>query len=230
VAGRRRAWWTLDRIRQLLVAIGALVLLVGVALLAIAATRPTGEEQTVWFTAIAATLALVGLLAVGATVYFALPSYRELVDRERARPVPKIQFQLVDRDGSWFDIAHESINAVPRGGFEMRLLVHNAGDAVLRWGILNIQVPIECGIEVAEPERPGRVFFTARTPYASGDLYDGETVPCNCAVAERDYPPVHAFMYRVNVTPRSAGQWPVAAVLEGYPYVKGFARIYLDVP
>jgi hypothetical protein len=27
-----------------------------------------------------------------------------------------------------------------------------------------------------------------------------------------------------------AGRWPIVAVLEGYPYARGLARIYLEVP
>jgi hypothetical protein len=200
----------------------------GALLLVIASTRPSVDERNMWFTAIAAGLALLGLLAAGAAVYFALPSYRELVDRERARPLPELRFQVpYGASGEWRDVPHDTTVRVNHRDFSARVIVHNAGDAVLRWGILNIQVPVDCNIAPLESDA-GR--HRATTPFVSGELRPGETVSCSATVAERDFPPVHDFIYVVRVTPPKAGTWPLAAVLDGYPAVRGWTRIDVEVP
>lgn len=214
----------LDAARLGLFIAGALVVILGGAALVAAGSQSHLDEQAVWFTAIAAAVALVGLLAAGAAVYFAIPGYRDLRKQQRARPLPKVRFQFPDEHtGRWSDAAPDMPVARSTLKFSARVIVENLGDAVLQWGILNIQAPTVCSIESAEGDSSGH--HRSPTPFASQELYPGKICDCNATVVERDFPPTHSFIYNVNVTAPAPGRWPLAAVLDGYPAVRGWTRI-----
>jgi hypothetical protein len=225
-------WERWERIRAVVVMLSAVLAATALALLVIASTRGTSEAQVVWFTAVAAGLALAAFVGVVVTVVVAMPGYHELRKQQLAVPRLLVRFQFPESDGTWRDVEPESTTVVRRGEFETRVRVHNAGDAVLRWGILNIQSLIDCPITAID-ERP-KSHYTAKTPFESGELVTGQSVPCNATVAERDFPPVHDFLYVVKVSPPTAGRWPLAAVLDGYPgppeVDRASTRIYVEVP
>jgi hypothetical protein len=221
-----------DRTRVSLVAGGVVVLVGGALACAYAATRPHANDRAAWFTGIAAVVALLGLIAAGAAVYFALPGYRELVNQQSAKADMRLTFQLPDPKDSetWTDVPAESTAQVNTRDFLARVIVHNAGDAVLQWGILNIQVPIACTIQPLDASAH-KHHAQSVTPMVSGQLFDGETVPCNATIAERDFPPVHAFIYNVRIAAMGpATVWPIAAVLDGFPGERAWVRINIEMP
>lgn len=218
-----------DRIQVALIVAFVVVAAAGVAALIVASSRHPNDVQGVWFTAIGSIVALVALLAGIVAVLFAVPGYRALRAEQRTRAIPAVSIQYQDDEGKWISIDNDATVEMGSQIFTVRALVNNQGDAVLRWGILNIQVPLPCTIDTDEDNRPYQLHHKASTPFDSADLYDDRTVQCWCTVAERDYPPVHAFIYVVTITAKE-GTWPVAAVLEGAdPYVRASTRVYVRV-
>jgi hypothetical protein len=193
-------------------------------LLGFAANRPVGEAAE-WFTGAAVGLAAFALGAAVLTALFAYPDYRAFLERQHERPNMELSLQVRPaRNPTEF----ESINfdervQVPWRQFELRVVLHNAGNAVFRWAILNIQVPVPCKIEATDLDP--KVHYTSMSPGDSHELADGTTMPCNFTVAERDFPPGHHFLYHAEVTlDASKKEWPVVAVLDGYPAKRAWSR------
>jgi hypothetical protein len=213
------------KIRAVLVTLGLALVLGGfVAAFAIAMTKPA-DEAAAWFAAIAAA---IGLIAVAV----AFPAYRELRRRQREHPDMQVTIQVVpartEAAGLFVSLAMNEQVRVPNHNCDIRVLIHNAGDGVFRWGVLNIQAPIDCVIEPRDPSP--KTHYRSTTPGDSAELQPGQTVPCNFTVAERNFPPGHHFLYHVTVIPPHAGTWPIAAVLDGYPGPRAWTRAEIVTP
>jgi hypothetical protein len=213
-------------VRRGLVIAGVVVLAATVIAFVIAAQEETTDPEGAWFAGIAAGLTLLALLAGGAAIYFALPDYWTLLDTQRAKPEPTLLFQFREAPDSnhWIDANADTPKSINASTFEARLLVRNLGDAVLRWGILNIHVPVECTIKPVVSAGATSNHRPAASEFTCDQLYPGKAVPSRATVAERDYPPVHTFLYVVEITVPEPGEWPIAAILDGYPAVTATGR------
>jgi hypothetical protein len=217
----RRHW------RGGLATIVGLLILAGV--LAVAVTRHSAHEQNVWFAATGVAIGGLALIAAVVGVYLALPGYRDLVKAARQHAVPTLRMQVRTEDAQdWENVTPDAVVRRPHGPFYVRVIVHNDGDAVLRWAILNIQVPSTCGIEVLGEDHWPR-HFRVWTEGTSGELYPERATPCWFTAAERDFPPVHDFLYPVTVhPPGDPGVFPVAAVLDSWNAPREWMRIEVD--
>jgi hypothetical protein len=213
--------------------LGALLAaVVGVIVLFYVAAARSADEASAWFAAIAAGAGVIALVAAGAGVYIAFPSYRELVRRQKERPDMEVTIQVIparaEAAGAFISLGMNEEVQVANRAFAARIMLHNAGDAVFRWGILNIQVPESCGIHPVDHDRKSHYLSTSMG--TSAELEPGRDVPCNFTVAERDFPPGHHFLYHVEVTSAGEGKWPIAAVLDGYPGKRAWSRAEIRTP
>lgn len=214
-------------------AVGAIAIVASVFLAAavLAATQPA-DEAAAWYAGIAAVVGFTALLAALAGVIFAMPAYEELRQRQRERPNMQVTIQTVPAragpKGLFESLQRDERVQVPERSYQARVLLHNAGDGVFRWGILNIQVPSECRIHPTDHD--SKRHYSSQTPGDSGELEPGKVVPCNFTAAERDFPPGHHFLYHVVVEPPRAGTWPIAAVLDGYPGPRAWTRAEIVTP
>lgn len=196
-----------------------------VAAAVLAATKPA-DEAAAWYAAIAAVVGFTAVFAALAGVIVAMPAYQELRRRQGERPDMQVTIQVVPAragpDELFESLQRDEIVQVSQRPYEVRVLLHNAGDGVFRFGILNIQVPMECSIYPTDHD--SKQHYLSPTPGDSGELEPGKTVPCHFTVAERDFPPGHHFLYHVTIAPPQAGTWPIAAVLDGYPGPRSWTR------
>jgi hypothetical protein len=205
-------------------AVAVVVLVIGF-LFGFAVNRPTAEA-TAWLTGITAGLAAVALGVALATAVFAYPDFREFLRRQEEWPDMRLELQVIpaaaDAGGSFVTTRFNEPIMVASPEFDVRVILHNAGTGVFRWGILNIQVPVPCDIQPNDDEV--KKHYRSTTPGDSGELADGTTIPCNFTVAERDFPPGHHFLYHAHVRTSGRSEWPVAAVLDGYPGPRVWTR------
>ena len=189
-----------------------------------AINRPT-DEVTAWFAGIA--------VAVGtAALFLAYPAYRSLRQEQTAVPEMNMQLEFVratSPPGEFSVAKYDEHVEVAGEPFPVRIHITNRGNAVFRWGILNIQVPHECTITPTDDPQKGH--YTSRSTGYSADLADGMTILCRFTVAERDFPPPHDFLYHADVTvgPEKR-EWPIAAHLDGFPGKGVVARAIVVVP
>jgi hypothetical protein len=196
-----------------------------------AATRPAAEAAA-WFAALAAAVAAIGIVGAIETVRWARaaveqarPGYDDLVRRQNERPAMDVILEVTPRGENPHTLKALEKNeliAVEGRNFDVRVHIRNQGDGVLRFGILNIQVPLTC--RARPQDDPHKGHYESASPGDSGELYPGTKTPCRFTVAERDFPPGHDFLYHVRVDTPGAGDWPVAAVVDGYPAVRGWTR------
>jgi hypothetical protein len=224
--------------RRSLLVLAAIGLGVLTVLFGLAAHRPAAQAAA-WFAAIAAGAAVVGLALALETVRQARvavrqarPGYEEIVRRQAERPRMTMTLQVIpariEAQGEFTTVSMNERTLVQDRRFDIRIILHNEGDGVLRWGILNIQVPWDCSIEPDDDERKGH--YVSRSTGDSGELEPGRVVPCHFTVAERDFPPGHHFLYHAHVSTGTQGVWPIAAVLDGYPKIRVWTRAEIQTP
>jgi hypothetical protein len=212
-------------LRGRLVIAALLGLAVFIVLTVIAAGKPS-DEAGAWFAAIAAGVGVVGIGAAVAAVYVAIPGYRELLERQRERPNMTVVIEIADvEDSERYDpVEHDGERTIPRAFFYARVHVRNEGNGVLRFGIVNVQVPAVCSLEAKDP--PEKRHYVSASMGFSGELSPDQVTLCRFSVAERDFPPQHDFLYHVYVVPpEGGGTWPIAAVVDGYPGGRTWARV-----
>jgi hypothetical protein len=204
------------------VALGAIV--VGF-LFGFAANRPVNETGA-WFTGIAAGVAVI---AIG----LAYPAYRDLRARQKEYTDVQIALQVVRASSppeEFTDTKLDELVEVADREFKVRVVIHNAGTGVYRWGVLNIQVPVPCEIKPCDVDERKAHYPSGSIGY-SEEIVEGTVIPVNFTVAERDFPPIHVFLYHAEITFHSEkNEWPVAAVLDGYPGERALARAVIRVP
>jgi len=202
-----------------------------VVLVVIAITRDDAGDRAVWFTAIGAGIAFVGVAIAVVALYMS-----DVLEK----PHPALTIQVPDPAGGlgWVDVPHDSTFTVvgaptdhdgEQRFYEARVHVRCRGRGVLRWGIINIQVPTEPdGFEITAIQSGSDLMrqYPSGTTFVSGELYPGRTVLCFATISERDYAPGHSYLYRVVVTVPRSGTWPLAAVLDGFPSTKKMTRAW----
>jgi hypothetical protein len=209
-----------NRVAPLMIAAAFAAMLV---VLFIVAGEHSPAEAAVWYTAIAAAVAVLALLSAG---LFAWP---EFVDRVVRKPQMKIS--LLTRTDSRDDfepvLGDERRLTLQGTSVELEARIVNEGKAPLRWAMLNIQIPFGLKARVTDP--PEKHHYVNPHGGYSGDLWPGSDMRCFFSVAEREFLPPHTFLYHVQVVlPRRRGVWPIAAVLEGgRPYRRHVDRIEL---
>ncbi len=180
-----------------------------------------------WFTAIGAGFAVLGVAGAAFAVYRS-----DVLER----PDPKVFMEVARPDDAddVYDWVPHDVTAMVVGRvvnvvgsertFDARVHVINEGRAVLRWGKLNIQVLRECDIDPMPLDTGPPDHYKALTPFNSAQLRPGEDVLCNATRSEREYAPGHTYLYLIRVTVPHPGVWPVAAVVDGFPTTKRVTR------
>jgi hypothetical protein len=224
VSPAMRGW---DRRRTLTVVLVAVYVLVTVALFVYAAARDTPTEADVWFSAIGAGFAVVGVFGAAYAVYRS-----DVLEKPKPRvwvevPKPDGADGYDQVDGNMATVAGRVVRVgQPARRFVVRIHVVNEGLAVLLWGKLNIQTLRDCDMEPLPLDTGPSDHHKALTPFNSGELRPGHDVLCNATRSEREYAPGHSYLYLVQVTVPHPGVWPIAAVLDGWSANKRVTRAW----
>lgn len=190
---------------------------VGLALVAVAGWI-WPEEASAIFTGVA-------LVAAVLAVWYARPTYIDWRTQQRTPPVAvrlyigqSNQGAMVDvtgrRDVQWFD---EFV--------ALRVEVANEGPATVRWGILDVAVPVDSTVEMV-PQHDG--YHVSAYPHPNDEVMPGKVLSVRLGYVERDFPPSHRYRYDAILRLRE-GECRVLAVLEGHPRVRAKAECTLHV-
>jgi hypothetical protein len=177
------------------------------------AAQLPSADKSVWFSGLSAAAAFLTLVAAVGAVWVALPGYRDWLREQRARAQPMLTLEAPNPTTGFFEDLVDRWTTTKRRSI-VRVVVHNRGDATLRWAVLNVMVQIACSIEPRDPDE--KCHYRSPYPSRSAEISPPEICDVNFTVVERDFPPGNLHLYHVEIDVPSVGEWPVLAVLEGH--------------
>jgi hypothetical protein len=198
--------------RQAVYVVGGGLLVVGS--LATMVVAGFSSDPALHYTAIAAVVAFLALLAAAAAVVLTWPQYDAWRREQLRRPNIRVWLEVADDTTQVARRVDASAVLVPRS-FVLRVAIANDGDAPMREALINFVVPATCHIVPIDP--PAKVHYPSPLPSRSAELVPGEVHDVRFTVARADITPGHhVFHSRISLVDGD-GPWPVMIEVSGDP-------------